>query len=478
MSYCINPSCPQPKNPIHAELCPICCSKLLLGDRYRVLKVIGRGKFGITFLARDESVPGFPYCAIKQLLPMTTEAHIVETAQLLFKREVETLRQIGNHPQVPKLLAYSEDTHQPYFVEEYISGLTLQQEIKQSGPMDEAEVKQFLSEILPLLQYLHSQKLIHRDIKPANIIRRHHDRQLILIDFGAVKNCQEEPEHLSVETAWTDTSIGTQGFTPPEQIALRPVFASDIYALGVTCFYLLTGELPTIFPYDPSTCQMLRQPYVQIGEHFTEVLNKMLEPAVRYRYQSALQVLRALDSLELKSRSLLEAYKNGERDFTFQNISEFNLQKAVLSGGDFYRSKLAKTNFQAADLSGSYFGQAKLNQANLRDANLVRAILNHADLSGANLQGADLSLAHLFHANLKGANLRGANLSNANLKGANLCGANLSNANITEAQLAVVKKNWTTVLPQGKCGLGIRSSCFSVESSYHNVGSENQLPPS
>jgi len=457
---------------MHTDIYPDCRSKQLLrdrtersafddrplgstiSDRYRVLKVMGRGRFGVTFLAQDESLPDRPHCVIKQLRPATTKSHILETAQVLFKREAETLSHIGNHPQVPQLLEYCEDAQPPYFVEQYINGSTLQQEIRQSGSMCEAGVKQFLTDILPLLEFIHSQKLIHRDIKPSNILRRQQDRKVVLIDFGAVKNCQDDPDYTFGKTTWTDTSIGTKGFTPPEQIDRRPVFASDIYALGVTCIYLLTGKLPTNFPYEPSTCQMVWQPYVQIGEHFTEVLNKMLEPSVRYRYQSAQEVLKALDSLDVKSRSLVEAYNTGERNFTFQNISGLHLQKTDLCGVDFYRSKLVKTNFQGADLSDAYFGQANLNQANLRDANLVRVVFNNADLSGADLGGADLSFAHLFNANLKGANLCGANLFNANLKGANLCGANLSNATITEVQLALVKKNWTTILPSGRCGLG------------------------
>ncbi len=453
MSYCINPDCPHPQNPSHTDICQSCRSNLLLGERYRVLKVMERGKFSITFLAQDESRPSTPACVIKQLRPATTKSHIVEIAKVLFQREAETLRQIGNHPQVPQLLEYCEEAQPPYLVEEYINGLTLHQEIKHSGPMSEAGVRKFLGEILPLLEFLHSQKLIHRDIKPANIIRRQQDGKLVLIDFGAVKNCHDDPVDTSEKTTWTDISIGTTGFIPPEQVALRPVFASDIYALGVTCIYLLTGKLPTKFPYDPVTSQMIWQPYVQIGGHLIEVLNKMLEPSVRYRYQTVQEVLRALDSLDVKSQSLLEAANQGNRDFSFQDMSGLNLQKADLSGGTFYRSQLAKTNFQGADLSDAYFGQANLNHANLQKANLGGAAFNNADLSGADLQGADLRFAYLAQANLKGANLCGANLAHANLKGANLCGANLSHARVTEEQLALVKKNWTTVFPSGKCGL-------------------------
>jgi serine/threonine protein kinase, bacterial len=295
MSYCINPECPQPNNPTHADVCNRCGSKLLLGDRYRVLNVLGQGRFAVTFLAQDQSKPNEPRCAIKQLRPATTESHIIEMARELFEREAETLRKIGDHPQVPQLLDYFQDNQQFYIVQEYIKGWTLQQEIKQSGPLSQAGVKRFLSEILPLLEFIHSQQLIHRDIKPANLMRDEQDRKLILIDFGAVKNCQDDFDNSLELTTWTENSIGTQGFAPPEQLAMRPVYASDIYAVGVTCIYLLTGKSPKNLAYNRSTCEMLWQKYVHVSDNFAKVLNKMLESAVRYRYQSAREVLRALD---------------------------------------------------------------------------------------------------------------------------------------------------------------------------------------
>jgi serine/threonine-protein kinase len=253
MSYCLNPDCPQPKNPMHAAVCEACGSKLLLRDRYRVEKSLGQGGFGATFLAKDESLPGEPCCVIKQLRPATAGAHLLPMARELFEREARTLGKIGNHPQVPSLRDYFEDNEQFYLVQEYISGSTLQQEVKRSGPFSEAGVKQFLSEILPLLQYIHSQQVIHRDIKPANLIRREQDRKLVLIDFGAVKNQVSPAANNSDQTALTNFAIGTPGFAPPEQMALRPVYASDIYAVGVTCIYLLTGKSPKDLDYNPST---------------------------------------------------------------------------------------------------------------------------------------------------------------------------------------------------------------------------------
>lgn len=296
MSYCVNLDCPQPQNQNHVDVCQACNSQLLLRHRYRLLKVLSQGEFAVTFLAQDESKLGAPICVIKQLRPATTKSHIVEMARVLFQREAETLMKIGDHPQIPQLLDYFNEHQQLYLVQEYINGLTLHEEIKQTGLRSQAEVKQFLSQFLPLLEFIHSQQVIHRDIKPANLIRRQEDGKLVLIDFGAVKNYQDDPDNIFGNSIWTENSIGTKGFAPPEQISMRPVYASDIFALGVTCIYLLTGKLPSNLSYSRSTCEMVWQEYVQISDHFAAILNKMLESAVRYRYQSAKDVLRALDS--------------------------------------------------------------------------------------------------------------------------------------------------------------------------------------
>ena len=295
MSYCLNPTCLQPENPKHAGVCQTCNSRLLLCDRYRVLRILGQGRFGVTFLAQDESLLGKPNCAIKQFRPTATQSYNSDMARELFQREAEALGKLAHHPQVPQLLDYFQDAQQLYMVQEYIQGWTLHQEIEQLGPLPQAGVKEFLSEILPLLEFIHNRQIIHRDIKPANIMRDERDGKLVLIDFGAVKICQDDPDDSTDDSTWTDISVGTKGFAPPEQIERRPVYASDIYALGVTCIYLLTGKSPKKFPYSRSTCEMVWQEHVQVSDHFAKVLNKMLEAAVRYRYQSAREVLKAID---------------------------------------------------------------------------------------------------------------------------------------------------------------------------------------
>ena len=231
MSYCLNPACPQPKNPDSVKSCKSCGSPLLLKSRYLGQICLGQGGFGATFLARDLSLPGRPSCVIKQLRPSSSSPHILQMARELFEREAETLGRIGNHPQVPRLLDYFEENENFYLVQEYVKGNNLQQEIKRNGPLTEAGVKQFLSEIMPMIQYIHSQQVIHRDIKPANLIRREQDKKLVLIDFGAVKN-QITPEQTSDsadQTAFTQFAIGTPGFAP-----LRTIWPCDQFMLVIS----------------------------------------------------------------------------------------------------------------------------------------------------------------------------------------------------------------------------------------------------
>lgn len=468
---------------MHVEVCQACGSKLLLRDRYRVHKALGQGGFGATFLAQDESLPGDPCCVIKQLRPTATVSHILPMARELFEREAQTLGRIGNHPQLPRLLDYFEDNHQFYLVQEYISGATLQQEVKRSGALSEAGVKQFLSEILPLLQYIHSQRVIHRDIKPANLIRREQDRKLVLIDFGAVKNQVNAvtASSTSDQTALTNFAIGTPGYAPPEQMALRPVYASDIYAVGVTCIYLLTAKSPKDLDYNPSTGEMVWQKYVHVSDHFAEVLKKMLEASVRHRYQSAGDILRALD-LE----PYLDSLSQGLATQPNQPPNSLNINTQTFYSGELgsigglasspsspstatsrlamaIRARRARQEQTGANVTGrqrppgvptqrpsvnsiqrdNSHTTAKQKIPTKLDANTLltaymrgRRDFASQDLSGLALHKSDLSGGIFHQAKLTKTNLQGADLSGADFGRASLIRANLRDAILGRAYLS------------------------------------------
>ncbi len=513
MSYCINPACPNPENLSDAQLCRACGSKLLLRDRYRASGTLGRGGFGATFLAEDVGLPGRPTCVIKQLRPAVSDVHVLHMARELFEREATILGKIGNHPQIPRLLDYFELNQDFYLVQEHVDGPTLQQEVKRSGCFDEAGVREVLSEVLPILGYVHSQEVIHRDIKPANLIRRNFDRKFVLIDFGAVKDqVSQTVAANSEDSPLTTFAVGTPGYAPPEQMAMRPVYASDLYALGVTCIYLLTGKSPKDLGYDGATGELSWQGRVKLSDRLTKVIEKMLETSVRHRYQTTQEVLQALE-LDRHSDSLSQ----GMVSSTSQSISlaahrpgltgrvspaarmatEVKAQQARLEpthlqsqairkptgsrGGsaatgskvkldasglraaysqgrrDFTLQDFSLLKLQKVDLSGGVFSQAKLQKTDLQGANLFNVNFGRASLTGAVLRDTNLSKAYFSYADLEGADLRGADLSyahlsNANLRGANLGGANLTGATVTQEQLAMARTNWVTVLPSGKRG--------------------------
>ncbi|TBR60107.1 serine/threonine protein kinase [Westiellopsis prolifica IICB1] len=499
MSYCINPNCPNPENLAYSQRCQSCGSRLLLRSRYRVVKALGQGGFGATFLANDQGLPGEPSCVIKQLRPSGTAPRVLQMARELFEREAVTLGKIGNHPQVPRLLDYFEEREQFYLVQEYISGCTLQQEVKHTGVFTEAGVKQFLSEILPLLEYIHQCKVIHRDIKPANVIRRVQDSRLVLIDFGAVSNqVRQAVINHSEDTALTAYAIGTPGFAPPEQMAMRPVYASDIYALGITCIYLLTSKSPKNLQYNPTTGELLWENHVQVSDHLADVLRKMLEVSVRNRYQTAAEVLRGLELepyLESLSKSLVSQPNDSLKERTIHRLEDsriFNSNPSSVSNmslgqvaaairarrarmtegsgathtrGTRQRMLTRKSTSLSTNSTGSQgeksqsmrqldsqnlisaylkgrrdFALHNLNLLNLQGANLSETNFHSSQLQRANLQGADLhssdfGRASLNRANLRDSNLTKAYLNNADLEGADLRGADLSYAYLQNANL-------------------------------------------
>lgn len=276
------------------ELGQLCGQQQLFRDRYEILRMLGRGGFGVTFLAKDVGLPGEPLCVIKQLCPKFTEPAALENARKRFEREAKTLAKLGNHSQIPMLFDYFVDNGEFYLVQEYVHGSTLARLVRRRGCVSEKAVRRFLREMLPLLQYVHNQQVIHRDIKPQNILRCKDDGRLVLIDFGAVKELMAQAGDSSMKMPTTHF-IGTVGFAPPEQFALRPVFSSDIYALGITCLYLLTGKGPLDFDTDHKTGELLWQNSVQVTQPFGQVLSRMLKISLQDRYKSAESIIRSLN---------------------------------------------------------------------------------------------------------------------------------------------------------------------------------------
>ena len=291
MSQCLNPDCLTVNSP-EATVCEECGTQLLLVDRYRAIKMLGQGGFGRTFLAVDEFKPSKPRCVIKQLLPCVKGKKGLEKAAELFAQEAVRLDQLGQHDQIPELLAcFSQENHQ-YLIQEFIDGENLAEELERKGVFNEEQIREVLNDMLSVLEFVHANQVIHRDIKPENIIRRSSDRKLILVDFGAAKATE------GVDLKVTGTIIGSVAYVAPEQAVGKPIFASDLYSLGATCLHLLTNIEPTDL-FDVAEGEWMWREYLEdndISYELSRVLDKLVEGATRRRFESVKEVIAALGS--------------------------------------------------------------------------------------------------------------------------------------------------------------------------------------
>ncbi|MBN4002901.1 serine/threonine protein kinase [Nostoc sp. LPT] len=270
----------------------------LLNNRYQVIQVIGAGGFGETFLAEDVHMPSRRRCVIKQLKPITNnDPQTYQLIQQRFEREAATLEYLGESShQIPKLYAYFSENGQFYLVQEWIHGQTLTKIVEAKGFEDETAVRQILLSLLSVLDYVHSKGIIHRDIKPDNIILRSADGNPVLIDFGAVKETIRSVVN-SPGYPTRSLVIGTPGYMPSEQAVGRPVYATDIYSLGLTAIYLLTGKHPQGLLTDLKTGEILWQQHApNISSQLAAVLNQAIRPHAGDRYSTASKMLYALQS--------------------------------------------------------------------------------------------------------------------------------------------------------------------------------------
>lgn len=272
-------------------------SNTLLAHRYRVIQVLGEGGFGLTYLAADTQMPSQRQCVVKQLKPIEDNSQVYQLVQERFQREAAILERLGDkHDQIPRLYAYFAEEHQFYLVEEWVEGETLTQKMNtlQGSVLQEDAVRRILLEVLPVLDYVHQNKIVHRDIKPDNILLRQGDHKPVLIDFGAVKETMN-----TMITAPGQTSrsivVGTPGFMPSEQMAGHPVFASDLYGLGLTAVYLLTARMPQQLETDPSTgTYQWRSLVPGVSPAFANVIDQAIKMAPHQRFQTAPAMLNAL----------------------------------------------------------------------------------------------------------------------------------------------------------------------------------------
>lgn len=346
---------------------------MLLTSRYRVIQTLGSGGFGETFLAEDTQMPSRRRCVVKLLKPITSNPQIYQLVQERFEREAAILEELGGkNEQIPSLYAYFEADGQFYLVQEWIQGVTLSKVVRDRGLLDEDQVRGILSQILPILEFVHQQRIIHRDIKPDNIILRQHDGKPVLIDFGAVR----ESMGTSLNSQGNTTSsivIGTPGYMPSEQAMGRPMYASDLYSLGMTAVYLLTGKIPQGLETDQETGEIIwRQFAPNLSPGFADILDKSIAYHPRERFTSAQAMLEALraqiptvepTNLNYQQLNSLENQPTSVPSFV-QALATDSTQKSTNNKDTKYQQTIAVGNSQPIQSSSS-------SPANLRKSNRV-----------------------------------------------------------------------------------------------------------
>lgn len=271
---------------------------MLLNNRYRVLQTLGSGGFGETFLAEDTQMPSLRRCVIKQLKPIASNPQIYQLVQERFGREAVVLEELGgSSDRIPSLYAYFQLNEQFYLVQEYIEGDTLTAKLHNLGLFTESTVRDILISLLLVLEYVHNKQIIHRDIKPDNIILRRCDGRPILIDFGAVREIMGTVIN-SQGSAASSIIIGTPGYMSSEQAAGRAVYSSDLYSLGMTAIYLLTGKKPQELEVNPISGELIWRH--QYASNISPIMIGVIDKVIRYhpkeRFATAREMMEALQS--------------------------------------------------------------------------------------------------------------------------------------------------------------------------------------
>ncbi|HEY9831416.1 MAG TPA: serine/threonine-protein kinase [Stenomitos sp.] len=293
MSLCINPSCSNTDNRDTQLFCQNCSSELLLEGRYRVTRQLGSGGFGKTYEVSDRSGP-------IQVLKVLSNNHpkYVE----LFQREAQVLARLKHHG-IPKVEpnAYfvflprnrSEPLH--CLVMEKIEGLNLEQYIRQRGsPIDHKLARQWLIQLVTILQEVHSQNFFHRDIKPSNIMLRA-DGHLVLIDFGTAREVTDT--YVTKQATGEVTGVISAGYTPPEQFNGQAVPQSDFFALARTFIYLLSGKDPSKL-YDSYADELRwRDAAPLAAPQLADLLEHMMARFPHQRPQTAAEILQQLEQI-------------------------------------------------------------------------------------------------------------------------------------------------------------------------------------
>jgi|GEM_PF-1408228 len=277
----------------------------VLQNKYKIVRILGQNIFSETFLAKDRNWRSSQRYIIKKFRPILGNPQ-AKAIRELFYREASVLKLLsGENVQIPQLYEYFMDGEDFYLVREWISGITLEQKVQHQGKLPENEVIEILSSILSVLKYIHNYGIVYRQLKPSsivlckdswrNIFDRHKSKNSLPIPiyFGGVKDLEKKIAQLPNRSL---VLANQQEYTPPEEEQGGSVYASDLYSLGLTAIYLLTGKTPAEFKIDPDTnCLLWQQEVPQINNNLARVINRAICTSTGDRFTSAEKMLRSLN---------------------------------------------------------------------------------------------------------------------------------------------------------------------------------------
>ncbi len=284
--------CDHQDNPEGSIFCRHCGEPIVSDEHYissyQVLRTLGRGGMGTTYLAwdRNRTIKNAPMLLV--LKEMNADMARIAKARELFEREARILKSL-EHKGIPKYYDFFVENNRKYIVMELIHGHNLEQLVNQRGATDAPRTINWMIQVCDIVEYLHNldPPLVHRDIKPANLMLRNLDSRLMLLDFGAVKE---------LGTA-LETRIGVEGYSAPEQYRGKPCPQSDIYGIGTTIIFLLTSHTPMqYYRYQSSKFEFDIDSIPGLPTNLGEVLSIACQPEPKDRYQTAKELKEALST--------------------------------------------------------------------------------------------------------------------------------------------------------------------------------------
>ena len=305
----------------------------ILRSRYRILNQLGTGESSRTYLAEDLNRFN-ERCVLKEFAPQLKGTFVIEKAQELFEREAGVLYRL-KHAQIAQfrqLFCHErEDLGCLFLVQDYVEGITyrdlLARRLSRSECFTEAEIRQLLTQVLPILEYIHSMGVIHRDISPDNLILRRRDQLPVLIDFGCIKEVEIKTQselsimHSPIIPSIT-TALGKAGYSPPEQLERGIVYAhSDLYALAATLVVLLTGEEPQQLINSQDNRWHWRSRF-SLSPKLEWILNTMLSPHSSDRFGSAAEVIKTLQDIVITPATIPAESNNNQPEIADQRSEQ------------------------------------------------------------------------------------------------------------------------------------------------------------